>query len=412
MIRTKFSRGIMLLAALSLVLAACGTDTEDPTAAPTTDPAPAATEPMDEPTDAAMGSSAEACDADALVAQVQGGPADGTLEGMTGDPVGTAAGNNPVLTTLATAVGAAGLGDTLNQAEALTVFAPTDCAFAQMDPATLEAALADPEGLLTTVLGFHVIAGQQLSGADLADVTELETFTGEILEVSAEGDTVTIGGGQATVVVPDIQTANATVHLIDTVMIPPSVSEGMDDADAGMETEGTDTAANTEGLACTTEELVDAVESGPEEGTLAGMTTDPVGTAASNNPVLTTLVTAASAAGLVDTLNGAEALTVFAPTDCAFAEMDPATLEAALADPEGLLTTVLGFHVIPQRLSPAELADMDSLETFTGETLEISGDADSLSVGGGQANVLVPDIQTANATVYLIDTVMIPPSVG
>ena len=142
------------------------------------------------------------------------------------------------------------------------------------------------------------------------------------------------------------------------------------------------------------------------------MTDDPVGTAASSNPVLTTLVTAVSEAGLVDTLNGADALTVFAPTDCAFAALDPATLEAALADPEGLLTTVLGFHVIPQRLSPADLAGVTELETFTGEILEISADGDTISVGGGQADVVVPDIQTANATVYLIDAVMLPPSAG
>ena len=144
------------------------------------------------------------------------------LEGMTDDPVGTAASSNPVLTTLVTAVTAAELVDTLNSAEALTVFAPTDCAFAELDEATLQAALDDPKGLLTTVLGFHVIAGEQLSAEDLAGVTELETFTGEILEVSAEGDSVMVGG-QATVLVPDIQTANATVHLIDSVMLPPSV---------------------------------------------------------------------------------------------------------------------------------------------------------------------------------------------
>ena len=141
---------------------------------------------------------------------------------MTDDPVGTAASSNPVLTTLVQAVTAAELVDTLNSAEALTVFAPTDCAFAQLDEATLQAALDDPKGLLTTVLGFHVIAGEQLSAEDLAGMTELETFTGEILEISAEGDSVMVGG-QATVQVPDIQTANATVHLIDTVMIPPSV---------------------------------------------------------------------------------------------------------------------------------------------------------------------------------------------
>ncbi|MEZ5258678.1 MAG: fasciclin domain-containing protein [Ilumatobacteraceae bacterium] len=119
------------------------------------------------------------------------------------------------------AVGAAGLGDTLNSAEALTVFAPTDCAFAALDPAILDAALADPTGLLTTVLGYHVIAGERLSSEDLAGMTELETFTGEMLPIEMSGGSLMVGG-QATVVVPDIQTANATVHLIDTVMIPPS----------------------------------------------------------------------------------------------------------------------------------------------------------------------------------------------
>ncbi|MEO2107198.1 MAG: fasciclin domain-containing protein, partial [Actinomycetota bacterium] len=167
---------------------------------------------------AAAQDSSTICDTDALVEAVQSGAEEGTLEGMADDPVGTAASSNPVLTTLVTAVSEAGLVDTLNSAEALTVFAPTDCAFAALDAATLEAALADPTGLLTQVLGFHVIAGEQIASADLSG--DYETFTGE---------TITINGtdvdGQATIVVPDVQTANATVHLIDTVMLPPSVTE-------------------------------------------------------------------------------------------------------------------------------------------------------------------------------------------
>jgi uncharacterized surface protein with fasciclin (FAS1) repeats len=161
---------------------------------------------------------------------------------------------------------------------------------------------------------------------------------------------------------------------------------------------------------CTTDELVDAVESGPEEGTLAGMTDDPVGTAASSNPVLATLVAAVTEANLVDTLNGADALTVFAPTDCAFAALDPATLDAALADPDGLLTDVLGYHVVPgEKLSAADLAGMTELTTFSGATLPISVEGDEITVGD-QAKVLVPDIETANASVFLIDTVMMPPA--
>jgi uncharacterized surface protein with fasciclin (FAS1) repeats len=209
------------VAALSLVAAACGDDSE---AQPAATPAPVTTEAMAPTTDAMTPSSvpsSEICDADGLVAAVEGGPAQGTLSGMADDPVGTAASSNPVLTTLVTAVKAAGLVDTLNSAEGLTVFAPTDCAFAQLDPATLEAALADPQGLLTTVLGFHVIP-ERLEPADLQGMTELTTFTGATLPIDVMGDTITLNGGQATVLVPGIQTANATVYLIDAVLLPPA----------------------------------------------------------------------------------------------------------------------------------------------------------------------------------------------
>lgn len=231
-------RGVRLLAlplALALAVAACGGDDGSSSPAtqmtpttmaastmPASDPAPAPAdsmaEPMDPMTDSSM-DSATICDADELVAAVEGGPAEGTLAGMADDPVGTAASGNPVLTTLVSAVKAAGLVDTLNSADALTVFAPTDCAFAALDPATLEAALADPAGLLTTVLGFHVVP-ERLEPAELAMRSTLTTLTGATLSVEAMGDTVKLNGGQARVVVPGIQTANATVYLIDAVLIP------------------------------------------------------------------------------------------------------------------------------------------------------------------------------------------------
>jgi transforming growth factor-beta-induced protein len=214
MSRSRIVRGVAALFALGLLGAACGGDDDS------ADDRPAAEAPA--PAPAAPADSAEICDADGLVTAVESGPDEGTLAGMTDDPVATAASSNPVLTTLVGAVDEAGLVDTLNSAPALTVFAPTDCAFAALDPATLEAALADPDGLLTQVLGFHVVAGEQLSAADLASRTEVETFTGATLPIAAEGDMITVGGGQAQVVVPDIRTANATVHLIDNVMVPPA----------------------------------------------------------------------------------------------------------------------------------------------------------------------------------------------
>jgi uncharacterized surface protein with fasciclin (FAS1) repeats len=219
MTRSRILRAIVALFALSLLAAACSGGDDD--AATTTDNEQSGSEMADD-ADATPADSAQICDADGLVAAVEGGPTEGTLAGMTDDPVATAASSNPVLTTLVTAVGDAGLVDTLNSADALTVFAPTDCAFAALDPATLDAALADPTGLLTQVLGFHVVVGQQLSADDLATMSSVQTFTGATLPISADGETITVGGGQAKVVVPDIHTANATVHLIDSVMLPPA----------------------------------------------------------------------------------------------------------------------------------------------------------------------------------------------
>jgi transforming growth factor-beta-induced protein len=219
MTRSRILRAIVALFALSLLAAACSGGDDD--AATRTDNEQSGSE-MADSADATPADSAQICDANGLVAAVEGGPTEGTLAGMTDDPVATAASSNPVLTTLVTAVGDAGLVDTLNSADALTVFAPTDCAFAALDPATLDAALADPTGLLTQVLGFHVVVGQQLSADDLATMSSVQTFTGATLPISADGETITVGGGQAKVVVPDIHTANATVHLIDSVMLPPA----------------------------------------------------------------------------------------------------------------------------------------------------------------------------------------------
>lgn len=218
----KGALGLFLVLSLGGA-AACSDDGDDDATSDTTEAGSdtmAPDETSDTDTAGGAATSAELCDADAIVDAVEGGEDEGTLSGMTDDPVATAASNNPVLTTLASAVDEAGLVDTLNSAESLTVFAPTDCAFAELDAATLDAAMADPTGLLAEVLGFHVIPGEQLTSEDLATTTELETFTGQTLEVSAEGDTITLNGGQAEVVVPDVETANATVHLIDQVMVP------------------------------------------------------------------------------------------------------------------------------------------------------------------------------------------------
>ena len=165
--------------------------------------------------------------------------------------------------------------------------------------------------------------------------------------------------------------------------------------DEGMEGAG----APTFGEACSA-----VPTSGP--GSFDGMVQDPVATAASNNPLLETLVTAVGEVdGLADTLNSAEALTVFAPTNDAFGKIPEKDLQAVLKDQE-TLAAILSHHVVPEQLGPDEVTG--ELETLNGDTITVEGDTDGMTVGDAQ--VLCGNIPTANATVYVIDTVMMPPA--
>ena len=144
------------------------------------------------------------------------------------------------------------------------------------------------------------------------------------------------------------------------------------------------------------------------DGSIVGMAQDPVAVAASNNPLLTTLVAAVSGqlnpdVNLVDTLNGSE-FTVFAPVDDAFAKLPAETVEA-LKDPANaeLLTSILTYHVVPGQILPADLAEGD-LKTVQGDNVVISGSGDNIMVN--DSNVICGGVHTANATVYLIDTVL------
>ncbi|WP_205324469.1 fasciclin domain-containing protein [Glycomyces sp. YM15] len=140
------------------------------------------------------------------------------------------------------------------------------------------------------------------------------------------------------------------------------------------------------------------------EGSFTGMADDPVATAASNNPVLSTLVAAVTEADLVDTLNSAEDITVFAPVNDAFAAIPAADLEAVLADQE-TLTGILTYHVVAGQLAPEDLAGEHT--TLQGESLTVTGSGEDFTVND-QAAVVCGNVQTANATVYIIDTVLMP----
>ena len=142
------------------------------------------------------------------------------------------------------------------------------------------------------------------------------------------------------------------------------------------------------------------------KGSFDGMSQDPVATAASNNPALSTLVTAVKAAGLVDTLNNAEDITVFAPTNDAFKKIPAADLKKVLADKK-TLTAILTGHVTSPELAPTDLAgDHTSLAKTT---IKVTGSGEDFTVNG-DSKVVCGNVQTANATVYIIDTVLLPAS--
>ncbi|MFD3310480.1 fasciclin domain-containing protein [Streptomyces sp. NPDC058694] len=142
-------------------------------------------------------------------------------------------------------------------------------------------------------------------------------------------------------------------------------------------------------------------------GSFDGMAKDPVATAASNNPALSTLVTAVKKAGLVDTLNNAENITVFAPTNDAFAKIPKADLDKVLND-KAQLTKILTYHVVGQKLAPKDLEN-GSFDTLEKSKLTTSGSGESYTVNDS-AKVVCGNVKTANANVYIIDSVLMPTS--
>jgi uncharacterized surface protein with fasciclin (FAS1) repeats len=141
-------------------------------------------------------------------------------------------------------------------------------------------------------------------------------------------------------------------------------------------------------------------------GSFTGMAAAPVASAASANPVLSTLVTAVKKAGLVNTLNAASGITVFAPDNAAFAKIPSGTLSGVLAD-KAELTKILTYHVAAGRYTPAQLATGTPIKTLEGGMVRPGKMADGTYTVNG-ASVVCGNVQTANATVYIIGSVLMP----
>ena len=264
--------------------------------------------------------------------------------------------NSEVHNTLEAAVLAAGLEGALAGPGPLTVFAPTDAAFEALPAGTLDALLADPTGLLTQVLLYHVVGANALS-TDLTDGQMIATLQGQDVMVTIIGGNVFINDAQ--VIVADIIADNGVVHVIDAVLVP---------------------------------------QSNPQPETVVEIIV--------NSPVHAVLETAVIAAGLADDLSGTGPFTVFAPTDNAFAALPAGVLDALLADPTGALAQVLLYHVVAGEALSSSLTNGQTITTLQGQDVTVSITGGNVFINDAQ--VIMADIMADNGVVHVIDAVLTP----
>ena len=273
------------------------------------------------------------------------------------------------LDTLEAAVKAANLADALAAPGELTVFAPTDDAFAKLPADLINELLSDPNGALTQVLLYHVAPGSLGSG-EVLGMSSIPTLQGGQLAVSLRDDLPYVNDSQ--IIITDIQAKNGVIHVIDTVLVP----------DVSLPA----TPAAEEAEPATTDSIVDIAVA---------------------NGNFNTLVAAVTAAGLAGTLDGPGNFTVFAPTDAAFAALPAGTVEALLADPTGELTTILLYHVVGDSLSGDQIATDDYIPTLEGRPLTVNRDGNNIvDISGAQ--IVMRDIQASNGVIHVIDAVLIP----
>lgn len=293
--------------------------------------------------------------------------------------------------TLVAAVKAAELVDTLKGAGPFTVFAPTDEAFGKIDADQLNE-LLEPQNRdqLIAILTYHVVPGRVLA-ADVAQGTTLETVQGSPLAIAADETAVTVG--QATIVTTDVICANGVIHVIDTVLMPPTPPgepEPGPEPEPDMEAESDEPEPVAEPEETAEPELKNLVDTAIAAGQFK------------------TLLAAVEAAGLMETAKGEGPFTVFAPSDEAFAKIEAATLEELLLpENKSRLEGILSYHVIRAKLLAADMVATTTATTLQGAELPIVVDGDTVTVGG--AKVVSTDILCSNGVIHVIDTVLLPP---
>lgn len=257
-------------------------------------------------------------------------------------------------TTLAAALTAAGLIDTLKGEGPFTVFAPTDDAFANLPAGTVEE-LLKPENkqTITDILLYHVVSGKVMA-ADVVGLTNAETVLGKNIKIIVKDDKVFINNAE--VIITDIETSNGVIHVIDTVILP----------------------------------LNDIVDTAVADGRFK------------------TLAAALTAAGLVDTLKGDGLFTVFAPTDDAFAKLPAGTIDNLLK-PENkqALTDILLYHVVSGNVLATDVVNLTSAPTVFGKDIKITV-KDGKVFLNDTIQVIITDIEASNGVIHVIDAVLLP----
>jgi len=263
----------------------------------------------------------------------------------------------PELSTLNTAIGAAGLESALSSTdESYTVFAPTNTAFGKLPEGALESLLADPEGALTNILLYHALDGVY-SPEKLSAQTSLEALNGETLEVTVSGSVISVNDIKLSVA--PVYATNGVVYIIESVLVP-------------------------------------TVR--PFNKTLMQLVTE--------SNVHKTLKAALIAAKLDDELSDPEtSITLFAPTDAAFALLPEGTVESLLTDPEGDLKNILLYHALNSKILASEFTE-GSITTLLGVPVSITIVDGVVNVNN--AKVTLKNVVGTNGIIHVIDAVLIP----
>jgi transforming growth factor-beta-induced protein len=257
-------------------------------------------------------------------------------------------------TTLIAAVQAAGLADALSTGGPFTLFAPTDDAFAALPPGTVESLVTNVPALQKILL-YHVL-GREVGAVKLLGCGSLATLQGESVDASIKRSGLFIN--ESKVINPDVNAPNGIIHVINAVLLPPA----------------------------TKPDLLELLK---------------------NDGRFSTLVTALELTGLDSALTNDTALTVFAPTDDAFAKVPADVLADLIANPEALKTVLL-YHVVSGDESAKELLRQRKVETLQGADVVVYYWRGKVFVNKSQ--VIAADLEARNGRVHGINAVLLPPA--